>query len=198
MTELPKRKSTRLKNYDYSSVGTYFITICTKDKKQLLSKIIVGDGDLFRPKSHLTKYGIIADKYINQLNDFYDYISVDKYVIMPNHIHLLLSITNSENGTSRTPSPTNSVVAKFVSTFKRFCNKEYGKDIWQRMSNDHIIRGEDDYKNIWEYIDTNIIRWQMDCFYTNDYLSNYPLVDYVSHLYGTASPTSRNTPTIVQ
>ena len=102
------------------------------------------------------------------MNEFYDYICVDKYVIMPNHIHLLLSITNSENGTSRTPSPTNSIVAKFVSTFKRFCNKEYGIDIWQRMSNDHIVRGEDDYKKIWEYIDTNIIRWQMDCLYTNE------------------------------
>ena len=168
MTELPKRKSTRLKYYDYSSVGTYFITICTKDRKQLLSKIIVGTEASIVPKSQLTKYGIIADKYINQMNEFYDYICVDKYVIMPNHIHLLLSITNSENGTSRTPSPTNSIVAKFVSTFKRFCNKEYGIDIWQRMSNDHIVRGENDYKKIWEYIDTNIIRWQMDSLYTNE------------------------------
>ena len=168
MTELPKRKSTRLKYYDYSSVGTYFITICTKDRKQLLSKIIVGTEASIVPKSQLTKYGIIADKYINQMNEFYDYICVDKYVIMPNHIHLLLSITNSENVTSRTPSPTNSIVAKFVSTFKRFCNKEYGIDIWQRMSNDHIVRGENDYKKIWEYIDTNIIRWQMDSLYTNE------------------------------
>ncbi len=167
MNDLPKRKPTRLKDYDYSTPGAYFITICVKDRKQILSKIIVGDGVLDVPKNILTKYGIIADKYINQLNDFYDYIFVDKYVIMPNHIHLLLSIKDFENGTSRTPSPTSSIVSKFISTFKRFCNKEYGENIWQRLSNDHIIRGEKDYQKIWEYIDSNVIRWEKDCFYTS-------------------------------
>ncbi len=167
MNSLPKRKSTRLKYYDYSTEGAYFITICTKGKKQILSKIIVGDGVLDVPKNILTEYGVIADKYINQINGFYDYISIDKYVIMPNHIHLLL-ITNFEDGTSRTPSPTNSVVSKFISTFKRFCNKEYGNNIWQRLSNDHIIRGDADYRKIWEYIDTNVSRWEKDYFYIKE------------------------------
>ena len=162
--ELPKRKPTRLKEYNYSTPGAYFITICTKDKKELLSKIIVGDGVLDVPKNQLTTYGQIAKKYINQLNEFYNNISVDKYIIMPNHIHMLLSITDT-GGTSRTPSPTNSIVAKFMSTFKRFCNKEYGTNIWQRASNDHIIRGEKDYQKIWEYIDTNVAKWKEDCFY---------------------------------
>ena len=165
---LPKRKPTRLKDYDYSTPGSYFITICVKGRKQLLGKI-VGDGVLDVPKNKLTPYGKIAEKYINQINEFYEYISVDKYVIMPNHIHLILSIANLENfsdcGTSRTPSPTNSVMAKFVSTFKRFCNKEYGENIWQRSSNDHIIRGRKDYEQIWQYIDTNVLRWEEDCFY---------------------------------
>ena len=169
---LPKRKPTRLKHYDYSTPGAYFITICTKERKELLSNIFVGDGVLDVPKNVLTKYGEIAEKYINQMNEFYDYISIDKYVIMPNHIHMILSITTSDNylkhGTSGTPSPTNSITAKFVSTFKRFSNKEYGKNIWQRLSNDHIIRGETDYNMIWEYIDTNVIRWEKDCFYNNE------------------------------
>ena len=155
-----------MKNYDYSTPGAYFITICVKGRKELLSKIVVGDGVLDVPKNILLNYGEIADKYIRQLNDFYDYISVDKYVIMPNHIHLLLSITQQHKicGTSRTPSPTNSVIAQFVSTFKRFCNKEYGKNIWQRLSNDHIIRGDADYRKIWEYIDTNVFKWESDFF----------------------------------
>ena len=54
---------------------------------------------------------------------------------------------------------------EFISTFKRFCNKEYGENIWQARSNDHIIRNEHDYKNIYEYIETNVIRWDKDCFY---------------------------------
>ena len=165
--DLPKRKPTRLKDYDYSNPGAYFITICTHNKKHLLSKIIAGDGVLDVPKNQLTEYGIIADKYINQMNNFYDYISIDKYVVMPNHIHLLLSITNIESGTSGTPSPTNAIVSKVVSTFKRFCNKEYCKNIWQRSYHDHIIRGERDYQEIWEYIDTNVIKWENDCFYNN-------------------------------
>ena len=118
----------------------------------------------------LTAYGKIVDDVIKQMNDFYEVINVDKYVIMPNHIHMLLSVNNpnreSEGGTSRTPSPTNSVVSKFVSSFKRFCNKEYGHNIWQRSYHDHIIRDEKDYVKIWGYIDTNVIRWTDDCFYS--------------------------------
>ncbi len=164
MKELQTRKPTRLKGYDYSSAGAYFITICTKDKKQLLSHI-VGDGVLDIPKNVLTDYGKIADNYINQMDKFYNNISVAKYIIMPNHIHLLLIINN---GTSRTPSPTNSVISKFVSTFKKFCNKEYGKNIWQRSFHDHIIRGEKDYLGIWEYINSNTQKRQTDCLYTKE------------------------------
>ena len=88
---------------------------------------------------------------------------------MPNHIHLLIRISDiNNNGSSRTPNPTNSIIAQFVSTFKRFCNKEYGKNICQRLSNDHIIRGEKDYQKIWEYIDTNVTKGEKDCFYTNE------------------------------
>ncbi len=162
---LPKRKPTRLKEYDYSSPGAYFVTICTKGRKCLLSKINVGDSVLDVPQNQLTKYGKISEKHICQMDKFYDHISVDKYVIMPNHIHLLLSIKDSEIGTSRTPSPTNSVLSKFVSTFKRFCNKEYKENIWQRSFHDHITRDEKDYQKIWEYIDTNIVCWEKDCFY---------------------------------
>ena len=70
-----------------------------------------------------------------------------------------------QNGPSGTPVPTNSLIAQFISTFKRFSNKEYEKNIWQPRSYDHIIRGEKDYQKIWEYIDTNVVRWKKDCFY---------------------------------
>jgi len=165
--EVPKRKRTRLKYYDYSKPGVYFITICVKERKKLLSKIIDKGDEYEFPENVLTKYGEIANKYINKMNEFYDNISVDKYVIMPNHIHLLIRIfdNNQRNGPSGTPVPTNSTIAQFVSTLKRFCNKEYGENIWQTRSNDHIIRGENDYQNIWKYIDTNVYRWKLDCFY---------------------------------
>ncbi len=143
----------------------------TEKKKQisgnLLPDTFVGDGVLDVPQNVLTRYGKIADKYISQMSHFYDNISVDNYVIMPNHIHLLIQIVENDipNGTSRTPSPTNSMIAKFISTFKRFCNKEYGQNIWQRLSHDHIIRGDVDYLKIWEYIDNNPATEKNNCFY---------------------------------
>ena len=162
------RKPTRLKYYDYSSPGSYFITICTKDRKPILSEIVVGDGVLDVPENRLSYYGEIANNQICEMNDFYSHISVDKYVIMPNHIHLLLTISDVDNehkGMSETQSPTNSHIAKFVSTFKRLCNKRYNENIWQRNSYDHIIREQTDYLKIWEYIDTNPQNWTKDELY---------------------------------
>ena len=159
--ETETRKPNRLENYDYSQNGAYFITVCTQNRRNILSKIIVGTGVLDCPKNKLLYHGEIADRYIKQLNDFYDNVWVDKYVIMPDHIHFILSI---QGGQSRTPVPTdynmkydnkNSDVAKFVSTFKRFCNKEYGVNIWQARYYDHVIRNQNDYNEIWEYIENN-------------------------------------------
>lgn len=145
--ELPKRKPTRLKDYDYNSAGYYFITVCTEDKQKILCDI-VGIGVLDGPKTRLTEYGKIANRQLEIMRDFYDDIKIDKYVVMPNHIHLLIKIIKSDNGPSGKPVPTNSKISNFVGTFKRFCNKQYGKNIWQYRSYDHIIRGEQDYKEI--------------------------------------------------
>jgi len=167
MDELKKRKTPRLQGFDYNSVGVYFITICTKDRQCILSRI-VGTGVLDCPQVKLTKYGEIAKKYIQQLNDFYDHISVESYVIMPNHIHILLFV--KENGQSRTPVPTraNSAFSQFISTFKRFCNKEYGENIWQARAYDHIIRNREDYEEHLRYIYENPIRWKFDELYTKE------------------------------
>ena len=122
------------------------------------------------PKTELTRYGIIAEKYIKQLNNFYEYLSVKAYVIMPNHIHILLWIKGKENGPSRTPVPTvqNSIPSRFLSTFKRFCNKEYGMNIWQYRSNDHIIRNREDYETHLRYIHENPINWYYDELYIEE------------------------------
>ena len=168
--ELPIRKSNRLPGYDYNTPGYYFITFCTKDRKELLSTIAVGAGILDGPQHTLTVYGKVAEKHIQAIGNHYPHIRVDKYVIMPNHIHLLLHISALEDGPSGTPVPTlqNAIVSRFVSTFKRFCNKEYGENIWQPRFYDHIVRGEKDYREIWEYIDTNPLRWQNDRFFSGE------------------------------
>ncbi|MBQ6848667.1 MAG: transposase [Clostridia bacterium] len=172
--DLPVRKKNRLPEHLYNENGVYFITICTEHHRNILCDITtpeinaVGAGVPDRPQIQLSRHGAIADAYIRFINDFYPNLSVDKYIIMPNHIHLLLRIDN--DGRSGTPAPTkgNSTIAQFVSTLKRFCNKEYGENIWQRSYHDHIIRNQEDYAEIWQYIENNPRKWALDCYYTKN------------------------------
>ena len=165
--DTPKRKPNRLPDFDYSTPGAYFITICVAGKQCLLANI-VGGGALDAPQVHLTKAGEIAEKYILSGNRI-PQIQVEKFVIMPNHIHLLLAVNKEEaNGSSKAPTPTNAIVPHFVSNFKRFCHRDIGTHIFQRSYHDHIIRGEQDYLKIWEYIDNNPARWKEDCFYLEE------------------------------
>ena len=101
------------------------------------------------------------------MNDKYFHIKIDKFVIMPNHFHLILNIMDYKNGASETAAPYNNETSKFISLLKRYCNMEYGKNIWQQSYHDRIIRGEKDYQKIWEYIDTNPLKWELDCFYND-------------------------------
>lgn len=164
---LPERKPIRLKGYSYSQSGAYFITICTKNREKILSDIVVGCGVYDAPQITLTAYGKIAENYIHLMNDKYDTVSIDKYVIMPNHIHFIIVIRdNAIGGSSLAPNPTNEIIPKFVSLYKRYCNRACGRNIWQKSYHDHIIRGETDYREIWGYIDNNPAKWQEDRFYT--------------------------------
>ena len=163
---MKSRHTTRLPDYDYNTPGAYFLTICVENRKCLLSRI-VGTGLLDGPDIELLQYGKVAAKYINQLNDFYDNLSVESYVIMPNHIHILLRVLDEP---ARTPVPTlqNSIISRFISTFKRFCNKEYGKNIWQGRSYDHIIRDQADFDKHLQYIYENPFGWTKDELYVNE------------------------------
>ena len=169
MEKYKNRKTTRLHNADYNNSSSVFLTICTKDRKCVLSKI-VGTGVLDGPFIELLPYGKIADKYIKQLDSFYNDIFVEAYVIMPNHIHLMLIVNHEDNGPSRTPVPTiqNSTVSRFISTFKRFCNKDCGENIWQYRSYDHIIRNSQDHKEHLNYIYENPLRWSDDKLYSEE------------------------------
>ena len=156
--ELKKRKDMRLQNFDYSSQGAYFITFCTKDKKKLLGHI-VGEGLCALPSIKLTQIGKKVDEGINYINNNYTGVAVDKYVIMPNHIHLIIRL---ETGGDRTPPLR---VCDIIGRFKSYTSYNYGEKLWQRSYYDHIIRGEMDYMEIWEYIDKNPHKWNEDELY---------------------------------
>jgi REP element-mobilizing transposase RayT len=178
---MPIRKPNRLKDYDYSQNSAYFITICVKNMREMLGKI-VGDGVLDVPKDstdvggavpsapriELTETGEMVKHHIENMNSVYEHVHLGKYIIMPNHIHLIISIVNDTSkahGSSRTPTPTNATIPRFISTLKRYTNKYCGFSIWQRSYHDHIIRNEAEYQKIWEYIDTNPLNWQEDKYY---------------------------------
>ena len=114
-----ERKRLRLKEFDYNSQGTYFLTLCAIEKKCLFCEIQPEKGNDFGTSVVFYKEGETVKKYIEQISDFYDELSVDSYVIMPNHVHLLLTVFQGKEEST----PQNTVVAKFVSTLKRFVNK---------------------------------------------------------------------------
>ena len=159
-----ERKRIRLKGYDYNLPGYYFITICTKNRQKLLCDI-VGTGLPDGPAVHYSQYGQIVLTRLEKMTDFYEDIKIDKYVIMPNHVHLLLCILEMPGMRSKISAPSNAKISRFIGTFKRFCNRDMGQNIWQGRSHDHIVRGEADYRKIWEYIDNNPARWAEDCFH---------------------------------
>ena len=100
MTTLPKRKSIRIENYDYSTPGAYFITVCTVNRE----RIFWSDrrGELRSPVNvPLSDIGMIVDNEIHNLDSIYDSVNVDKYCIMPDHIHFIISINADENGRSQ-------------------------------------------------------------------------------------------------
>ncbi len=158
--ELPKRKPTRLKGYEYGAPGAYFITICTHNKRCILSSI-VGEGLCALPKNILTPIGIEIEKSIKYVNDNYAGVVIDKFVIMPNHIHLIVILEDS--GGDGTP-PLQNVIGQL----KSYTTNKFGNPLWQRSYHDHIIRGEKDYQKIWEYIETNPLKWELDCLYNSE------------------------------
>ena len=168
--ELPNRKPNRIEEYDYSQSGAYFVTICTQDRKRILSAI-VGDGFPV-PKFS----GEIAEQFIQKIPEKYPNITVDKYVIMPDHIHLLFRFDSVGDGFPvpcgdgivtkcgrRNASPT---VGAVVGWYKYQVTKQVnllsdtpGQKLFQRSYYDHVIRNQQDYNEIWEYIENNPRKW---------------------------------------
>ena len=173
MEMLPERKNIRLKAYDYSQAGCYFITICVKDRREMLGKIDVG-AIINRPFSPvrvtLSEYGIVTDNVIHEIPVHCPHVSVDQYTIMPNHIHLLLTLWHDDDPGRLIIAPTN--VSTVVQQFKRRVSKLIGFSIWQKSFHDHIIRSEADYQRTWRYIDENPARWIEDDYYENSYIVN--------------------------
>ena len=154
MSEMLKRKQIRIENYDYSAPGAYFVTVCTANRARIFWKAV--GADIIRPQDvPLSTIGQIVEQSILQITDHYENVSVDKFCIMPDHVHLILVIQN--NGDGRIISaPTVSTV---VGSMKRWVSKQIGRSIWQKSFYEHGIRNQQDYDEIWEYIENNPLKY---------------------------------------
>jgi REP element-mobilizing transposase RayT len=179
MNKLNKRKNYRLSGYDYSKAGHYFLTLCVKDKQPLLSKISVV-GEQCNPQRAgnrlmLSYIGEIIEAEIKQVSNIYKQVTVDKYIIMPNHIHMILIIDSCDkNGRTKfaptaiyTETNDPLTISRIIKQFKGSITKKIGKSIWQKSFYDHVIRNEQAYLEVCKYIEENPIRWKEDEYYVD-------------------------------
>lgn len=159
MDERPCRKAYRLPQYDYSQNGAYFITICTQNHKILF-------GEIGTPNPAAAMVG----RTFAEVLGAYPSLDCPCFVVMPNHFHALLVMNRADTGSA----PTLSVV---VQAFKRLSTHRYiqlvrqgkalpfDRRVWQRSFYDHVVRSQEDYCRIAEYISANPARWMEDRFH---------------------------------
>ncbi|MBQ4546922.1 MAG: transposase [Oscillospiraceae bacterium] len=157
-----------MSGYDYSKSGYYFVTICTEGRKPVLST--VGRG--LAPAANtvtLTGIGKIAEEQLLLLESRYPFVRIDRYVIMPNHIHIVFALLGKTAGAS--PRPTLfDIVCAYKSCTTRICNKLLqtpGRKIFQTSFYDEIIRNQSAYDEISEYIFENPMKWEEDELFTD-------------------------------
>jgi REP element-mobilizing transposase RayT len=155
VNNLPKRKAMRWSEFDYNSSCAVFVTICVKDRRQILSNIVLSEKTNL-PVVELTSIGKIIQKNILSTENIKG-VLVDKYVIMPDHVHIIFAIKDAAN--TKLFMRHNAILPRVVSAFKRFCNKEIGENIFQRSFYDHIIRDSEDYDIRSNYINENPLKW---------------------------------------
>ena len=142
------RKNPRLRDYDYSRPNYFFVTICTKEMRYLFGK---AGAPNWRGK--------IVEKGLLNISEHFPSVRVDKYVIMPNHIHAIVVQTGW-----------NSYLPTVIGQYKAYVSKKIHISepdcmIWQTSFHDHIIRNQKAYEKIWLYIDANPANWEKDCFF---------------------------------
>lgn len=195
------RRSIRLKGYDYSSEGAYYVTIVTQDRVFLFGEIV--DGEM-----HLNEYGEIVQKWWNEIPNHFPNVELGAFVIMPNHIHGIIFIITERRGEvlsprnsprndpnsndldlhtdspmnlgGETPPPRKPTLGQIVAYFKYQSTKEMNRietenaitKFWQRNYYEHIIRDEKDMQRITGYIESNPLHWGID---DNNPISSHPV-----------------------
>ena len=161
------RRSIRLKEYDYSQAGGYFITICTYNCRYLF-------GNIIKEKMRLNIYGKTVMECWNDIPEHFDNIMLDEYVVMPNHAHgIIMIVEKGDVGATRRVAPTKittirpntigSIIGQIKSiTTKKIRNGGMKSFRWQRNYWEHVIRNEVKLFKIRQYIQNNPLKWHLD------------------------------------
>ena len=159
----PQRRDLRLRSYDYTWQGAYFVTICSQDKLSLFGQIV--DSTM-----KLNPFGKVVESVWQEIPLHYPEVNNEVFIVMPNHIHGIISIHEVERAGSK-PAPTkNHPLSEIVRAFKTYSSRRInelrnsqGTPVWQRNYYEHVIRSESDYHQIGEYIFYNPAKWETDC-----------------------------------
>lgn len=176
-----RQKQYRLPGYDYAGPGEYFLTICTKDRQHFL-------GEISQGRMQLSEAGGIAKKILREIPGKFENVLLDEWVIMPNHIHMILMIykegrnmINHVPTVNHVPAKNKSgilnnpmelpydTIGKIIRWYKGRVKFECGKQdlsyfAWQARFHDHIVRNARDLERIRQYLRDNPLRWDIDGF----------------------------------
>ncbi len=187
------RRTIRLKDYDYSWPGFYFVTICVKDKECCLGKIVEFNNSFDGPIVKLTKLGEIVKDVWRSIPEHHPMAELDEFIIMPNHLHGLIVIDEDIGAIHELPLPINRrqmLLSKIVGRFKMNSAKEInillnnqGQPFWQRNYYEHIIRSEQSLERIRDYIVDNQRKWFDDIEYPGNLFNKKQVSDYYKNLF---------------
>ena len=192
--DIHHRRSIRLKGYDYSQSGLYFITLCTVDRTCMFGNVVEG-------KMQLNDIGqLVEQEWLNTINIRHDDVRLHNYIVMPNHFHAIIEIRRGESHSPQSHSPQShssqphslkslspqtinegninkndspqrmkspsKTVGAIVRGFKGAVSRQLGYTVWQRNYYEHIIRTDESYRHISTYIENNPTKWQSDKLYS--------------------------------
>ena len=168
-----RRRSIRLQEYDYSTAGAYFVTVCVKDRQCLFGNIV--DGEM-----GLNVYGREVDTCWDSITGHFAYVRLDAFVVMPNHVHGIIVITGNNDDVGarhavplqnirRFGKPASGSLSTIIRSFKSAVTKRInevrntnGATLWQRNYYEHVVRDEDELDRIRQYVSDNQLKWERD------------------------------------
>lgn len=163
------RQSLRLKGYDYSQSGAYFVTLCTLDRLCLF-------GSVVKDTVQLSNAGKMIQKIWEEMPAHYPGVEADRFIAMPNHVHGIIILKDKKSGQARGPTPTKNL-ADIIHAYKSYTTAQYRHGVlneewepfkgrlWQRNYYEHVVRSEKELEQTREYILNNPMQWMMDEYY---------------------------------